>query len=131
MSLGFKRFDHVALYIDDIEKTKDFYLNILEFELEEEWVRDWDGTYLAFIRKGDLRIEFVKKPYGKTFMDGPINHIAFEVEDIRETHKALMEKGVVFESEGFACDTGLGEKGLEFILFRGPSNERLQIFASR
>ena len=132
MEYGIIGFDHVGIYVDDLEASKKFYTEILGFELVSEWIRsEWDGAYLGFYRLGSCMIELVKKPYGKTACDGPLNHLTFSVKDIARTRDELQKKGVAFETQQICCDEGLFDNGVNHIFFRGPSSERLQLVESR
>lgn len=121
---------HIGLFISDIEKTKEFYQDILGFEVYHECQIEENGgvTKIAFIRNGDCVIEVVQ-PVGYTKrQDGFVDHIALNVKDIELVKEGLAKKGIEFESEEIVyAPMVFPPKGTKWILFRGPDGEHLEI----
>ena len=121
---------HIGLFIADIEKSKKFYEEVLEFKTDYECALDEaDGTStkIAFVKNGDLTIELVQTANPQKRVDGLIDHIALRVENIEEVRDTLLSRGVKFETEDITYASVVYPKGSKWILFRGPDNEHLEI----
>jgi len=121
---------HIGLFITDIEKSKKFYTEILEFEtIYECGLGEPDGTTtkIAFLKNGDLTIELVQVANPAKRADGWVDHIALKVENIEAVRDTLLSRGVKFETDDITFAPGVFPNGSKWILFRGPDNEHLEI----
>ena len=118
---------HIGLFITDVDKSKKFYEDVLDFETIWECSMD-DGTKIAFIKNGDLTLELVQFVNPKPDKgDGWVDHVAMAVEDIENMKKKLEDRGIKFEMDEIVFDKNMFAKGTKYILFRGPDNEHLEI----
>jgi len=127
---GINGLAHIGLFITDIEKSKKFYTEVLEFETIYECALDEpDGTStkIAFMKNGDLTIELVQVANPSKRADGWIDHIALRVENIEAVRETLLSRGVKFETDDITFAPGVFPNGSKWILFRGPDNEHLEI----
>jgi len=120
---------HIGVFVKDIEVSKKFYCDKLDFEVTHETsVQESGGlTKIAFIEADGCIIELVQFPNYEKKTDGPVDHIAFKVKDIEETAARLRAKGIQFETEEIAHAPHFFTKGDKWILFRGPDGEHLEI----
>lgn len=82
---------HVALRVNDFEKTRDFY-HTLGFEQAFEFT-DNGKLSVAYIKVNDRQfIELI--PRTSDSQPGGILHTCFEVADIESLHKAYVERGL-------------------------------------
>lgn len=121
---------HIGLFITDIERTKAFYKDILEFDnIYECQSKEADGsiTKICFMRNGDLTLELVQfeKPTQK--VDGWVDHIALKVQNIEATKELLESRGIEFEEKEITYAPHVFPNGDKWILFRGPDGEHLEI----
>jgi len=113
---------HFSFSVTDINSTVDFYTNVLGIPLQSRSRNKSEtlGTALfgtkwginqqqadleiAVLKVGDNRVEFIeyKEPKAQTFHKNPsiagAAHLAFKVDDIEESRRALEAKGVEFHS---------------------------------
>lgn len=115
---------HIGLFIRDIEVSKKFYTEILEFKVVSE-TENADGTKIAMIQNDDCMVELVQLPSYDGYTDGYFNHFAMEVDDILEVKAALEQKGIAFEMEEPALSNVFN--GVKYLMFRGPDGEHLEI----
>lgn len=98
-----KRIGHIALTVEDMDKSLHFYCNILgfqrAFELHDNEDRPWieyikvcDGQFIELFHGGLNKAEPVQKAIG-------FNHLCLEVQDIHEIAKHLKANGVVLDVE--------------------------------
>lgn len=121
---------HVGVRTKDQEAAKRFYTDVLGFEVIWECtVPEADGTttQVTFLRNGDLTIEAFTPEQEEERGDGRIDHIAMRVKDIERVQKKLLEKGIEFETAEPVHCAAVFENGSKWLMFRGPSGERLEI----
>ncbi len=107
--------NHTSFTVSDLEKSVDFYTNILGFQVERRF--DVEGEAIsaivgfpnarlriAFVHLGDYRLELIQydSPEG-THLDTSTNnvgsaHIAFWTDDVDKTYEELKAKGVTFRA---------------------------------
>ncbi len=92
----------VSLFVNDQEKAKDFYVNVLGFEVRMDGPlnQDGSGSWLSVAPKGaetevvlykpDSNWEHYRQVIGKS------QALTFEVDDLAATYADLKSKGVVF-----------------------------------
>lgn len=109
------RIVHLALKVDDLEKTTDFYQNVFGFrEVETRKTRDHLSRHLT---DGALDFTLIQYDEGtqsaesKAAGEGPcIHHFAIEVDDIESYWKTL---------EGYGCQM-ISDPGIIPVKFRAP-----------
>ena len=92
---------HIAIIASDWEKTREFYVEKLGFELIREAYRPQFGDYLRMLRQGDTTLEvFIKPNYPERVTDPEakgLRHLAFHVEDIESAVAWLTGRGIETE----------------------------------
>ncbi|MBI3915952.1 MAG: VOC family protein [Betaproteobacteria bacterium] len=109
------RIVHLALKVDDLEKTTEFYEKVFGFrEVETSKTRDHLSRHLT---DGEMDFTLIKYDDGtqsaesKASGEGPcIHHFAIEVEDLRQSASELAKYG---------CDI-ISDPGVIPIKFRAP-----------
>lgn len=113
----FKRMDHVAMSVKDMDKCIAFYRDIIGFE--KVFDREFDvpmgkligieGTKVRIVHMqfGDNKLELFKYEYPQGREPRPdalqsdygLTHIGFLVEDFQSTYQYLLDRGVKFLGE--------------------------------
>lgn len=94
---------HVAIIGHDYEKTKEFYVGKLGFELLDEHHRPEKKDILFNVRKGSLTLEIFIKPDApkRPVMPAPehtgLRHLAFKVDDVEATLARFDQLGIPHE----------------------------------
>jgi len=93
---------HIAIICSDYERSKDFYINKLGLELIREIYREERQSYKADLAlNGKYVIELFSFPHPPKRLSRPegtgLRHLAFEVENIEETVRALQDKNIIAE----------------------------------
>lgn len=116
---------HIGVRALDMDAAKKFYIELLGFKLDAEV--DMGGVKLAFLSNGNCLIELIwSENATEARGSGDIDHICVEVEGIDELADDIKAKGVSFDA-----DVAYNEKllcGVKNCFFRGPSNERIEMF---
>ena len=117
---------HIAVICSDYEKSKEFYINKLGFELYREFYRPEQNDYLRMLRQGDTVIELVVRPDAPQRVNNPealgLRHLAFHVEDIEPAVAWLNEQGI--ETEPVRVDPYNGGR---FTFFKDPDGLPLEL----
>lgn len=116
------RIVHLALKVEDLEKTTEFYQKVFGFEeVETKKTRDHTSRHLT---DGDMDFTLIKYDAGtqsaesKASGEGPcIHHFAIEVEDV--------EKYAV-EIQKYGC-TIISDPGVIPVKFRAPGGTTAEI----
>lgn len=110
---------HVAIIVSDYEKSRDFYVNQLGFEVIRENHRPERHDYKLDLRCGNAELEiFGNKPSDSAYQAPPkrlsfpeacgLRHLAFRVENIEAVVTELTSLGI--ESLPIRTDDFTGEK---------------------
>lgn len=121
---------HIGVFVQDIEKSKDFYTNVLCFECYFETGIDTDDgvVKVAFIRTGNCVIELVEQPtHEKRSADGVIAHIALDVKDIDIVQACLEKDGLEFETDKPVHLATIFDNGVKYINLKGPDGEVIEL----
>jgi lactoylglutathione lyase len=120
---------HVGIFVKNLEISKKFYCEKLDFELLHENILKEDAGVIkiAFIKASDCILELVQFPVFKERTDGIVDHVAFKVKDIEQTVNILKKRGIEFETEDIVFAKDFFNKGDKWITFKGPDGEHLEI----
>ena len=120
-----KKQHHIAVICSDYEKSKEFYIDKLGFELYREFYRPEQNDYLRMLRQGDTVIELFVRADAPQRVNNPealgLRHLAFHVEDIEPAVAWLTEMGI--ETEPIRVDPYNGGR---FTFFKDPDGLPLE-----
>ena len=98
-----KNVHHIAIIGTDYIKTKEFYVDKLEFEVISEYNRPEKNDIIINVKQGNLVLEvFIKEDAPlRPKMPSPeysgLRHLAFKVEDVEEILKKFDELDIPHE----------------------------------
>ncbi len=123
-----KKIHHLAIICSNYEKSKDFYVNKLGFEIQAEVYREARDSYkLDLTLNGNYIIELFSFPNPPPRASRPeacgLRHLAFEVDDVEEAKLNLEIKGII--SEPIRIDEFTKRK---FTFFDDPDGLPLEIY---
>ena len=117
---------HVAIIASDYEKSKDFYVNKLGFEILRENYREARNDYKLDLRLGDCEIELFGISTAPARPNYPeacgLRHLAFKVDCIEEVIAELNAKGI--ETEPIRIDEFTDRKAT---FFKDPDGLPLEL----
>jgi glyoxylase I family protein len=119
---------HVAIICSNYERSRAFYTETLGFAVLEETFRAERNSYKLDLRVGrHAQIELFSFPSPPPRVSRPeacgLRHLAFQVEDVEETHRRLSEKGVAVEE--IRIDEITDKK---FFFFADPDGLPLEVY---
>ena len=103
----FRNIHHIAIIGTDYNKTKEFYVNKLGFEVISEHNRPEKKDIIINVKQGDLNLEiFIKenapiRPKIPNPEHTGLRHLAFRVENVEKTLKKFDELGIFHEELRF------------------------------
>jgi glyoxylase I family protein len=124
----FNRIHHIAIICSDYARSKHFYVEILGLEIVREIYREERRSFKLDLKVGlTYEIELFSFPDPPERLSSPEacgpRHIAFEVDDVQDTARELMAKGV--EMEPIRVDEFTKKR---FTFFRDPDNLPIEIY---
>ena len=121
-----KQQHHIAVICSNYEKSKEFYIDKLGFELFGEFYRPEQNDYLRMLRQGDTVIELFVRADAPQRVNNPealgLRHLAFRVEDIEPAVAWLNSLGI--ETEPVRVDPYNGGR---FTFFKDPDGLPLEL----
>ena len=123
-----KGLHHIAIICSDYQKSKQFYTEVLGFEIQQEVYRKERDSYkLDLSINGTYLIELFSFPNPKSRPTQPeatgLRHIAFETENIKEMVKYLQGLDVIVEP--IRMDEFTGKL---FTFFRDPDDLPIELY---
>ena len=101
--------DHVCIGVSNLDSAIEWYGEVLGFEVDIQWtVPELPGFRLAYIKKGDFRIELIDTGEREATEPSPMafdeflrlpgfSHLCFRVDDVDRAIEAISAKGVAIE----------------------------------
>ncbi|MBW4673469.1 MAG: VOC family protein [Desmonostoc geniculatum HA4340-LM1] len=119
---------HIAIICSDYDRSKKFYVETLGFSIIAETFRTERKSYKLDLQVGEnAQIELFSFPNPPQRFSSPeacgLRHLAFKVDDIKQTVDYLKLQGV--ETENIRIDELTGKK---FTFFKDPDNLPLEIY---
>ena len=117
---------HIAIISSDWEKSREFYIEKLGFELTREVYRPAQNDFLRMLTLGETTLELFIRPDAPRRVNNPeargLRHLAFHVEDAVAAAAWLNSRGI--ETEPIREDLVNGGR---FTFFRDPDGLPLEI----
>ena len=96
-----KKFDHIGVVVEDLQKAMDVFANYFELEVNEVMEIKDAGIRIGFYPLGSGQMELIEfqKPIAGvdpivTRPGAGIQHVAFQVDDFQQALKTLTAKGL-------------------------------------
>jgi len=126
--MNIKGIHHVAILTDDYLRSKQFYTEVLGFEVIKETYRKERHSYkLDLSIGGKYQIELFSFPDFRERASYPeakgLRHLAFVVDDVEASAAELGMKGVAVEP--VRIDELTGKK---FVFFTDPNGQPLELY---
>ena len=117
---------HIAIIASNYEVSKNFYVNILGFEIIRENYRKERNSYKLDLKIGNSEIELFSMNECPKRLTRPeacgLRHLAFSVDNIEDVIAELNSKGIV--TEPIRIDEYTGKK---FTFFNDPDGLPLEL----
>lgn len=128
--MKFNKIHHIAIIASNYERSKEFYVNILGFEVIRESYREDKESYKLDLRISDSEIELFSFENPPNRVTGPeacgLRHIAFEINNIDEAVSYLNSNNI--EVEPIRIDEFTGKR---FTFFKDPDNLPIELYENK
>jgi methylmalonyl-CoA/ethylmalonyl-CoA epimerase len=128
-----KRIDHVAILVDDLDKTLAFWRDGLGMEMSHMEDVPAEKSMVAFLPVGGSEVELVKPTTDDSGLSrylekrGPgMHHICLEVDDIEGMLESLKQKGIQLINE--TPMTGSGGKRYAFVHPKSANGVMVELY---
>ncbi|SHJ52103.1 SMU1112c/YaeR family gloxylase I-like metalloprotein [Flavobacterium haoranii] len=126
--LQLKKVHHIAIICSNYERSKKFYTEILGLQIIREVYREERDSYKLDLAIGDnYVIELFSFPNPPKRTSRPeacgLRHLAFEVEDIQETHNLCIKNNI--KAETIRIDKFTNKK---FFFSNDPDNLPIEFY---
>lgn len=121
-----KAFSHIGLYVSDMERSLNFYTQVLGLRLFQHFPDTGTGKDIAFVGIDSPVLELLCPTVRETTARetrGCYDHFAWCVEDIAQAMHDLRERGVTFTTP----EPLTVLDGRKIAFFSGPDGERIEI----
>ena len=110
------KFGHIGIYINNLEKPKNFYTQIMDCEIIKEYTRP--ESTIIFLDAGGAIIELIYKESNKErTINSPIDHMAFKVDSLDEKIEMLKNNDIELLGEPRIVGTA------RIAFFNGPNSQ--------
>ncbi|MEF9954334.1 MAG: VOC family protein [Clostridium sp.] len=117
---------HIAIIVSDYEKSRDFYVNKLGFQVIRENYREARNDYKLDLKMGDCELELFAingSPERPSYPEAcGLRHLAFRVDGIEQIISELNEVGI--ETEPIRIDEFTNKK---MTFFKDPDGLPLEL----
>ncbi|QOR36677.1 VOC family protein [Clostridium sp. 'deep sea'] len=113
------KFEHIGIKVLNLPESIKFYTQVLDCSVINKLQKQ--ETQLVFLDAHGVTIELIYKPKNSLRTIGPVEHLAFKVDNFEKKVQELKDLNIKFD--GPARNTEIGK----IIFFRGPNNERIEI----
>jgi len=127
------RIDHIAILVDDLDKTLSFWRDGLGMELTHIEDVPAEKSMVAFLPVGGSEVELVKPTTSDSGLAkylekrGPgMHHVCLEVDDIDAMLAQLKEKGIQLINE--TALTGIGGRKYAFIHPKSANGVMVELY---
>ena len=126
--MNIKSIHHIAILTDDYQRSKQFYTEVLGFDIVRETYRKERDSYkLDLAIAGRYQIELFSFPDYRERGSYPeakgLRHLAFAVEDVEAAAAELQAKGVLVEPVRM---DELTQR--RFVFFTDPNGQPLELY---
>lgn len=119
----FKRIDHVAIHVADLERSVEFYERHFGFKHYFQHAAS-GGLQIAYLKLGDTVLELTHHSDGVTAGF----HFCLETDDFAATVETLQREGVkLLRAPHDTAAREPREKGWRRVVFAGPDGEQIEL----
>lgn len=119
-----RKLDHIGLAVTDLEASKNWYCDVLGFEVIGHFHAG--STPVYFVKNGDVVYEIYEEPISEA-VQGKIDHISFVSEDIEADYAFCKAQGYTVCTNGIEGIPTFWEKGIRYFKLLTPTGEQVEL----
>jgi len=125
LSIAQAKITHLAVYVEDLKRSADFYSSVFDFEELDEPFKD--GLHAWYDIGNNIALHIIQAPWEPVTINKN-NHICFSVPDMDAFIKNLNELNVDFEDwPGNTGKINIRPDGIQQIYIRDPDGYWIEI----
>ena len=128
---GLLGWSHLALKVENMERTEEFYGKLGFSKTGEGYLPTVEGDIrIHYLNKSDFTLEILEM-VGTGLRrlrengEGPIDHVAFQVQNIQETMDLSRKEGLILKNH-IVQELPLMKNGIQFFFVTGPDGEKVE-----
>ena len=118
-----RKLDHIGLAVTDLEASKNWYCDVLGFEVIGHFYAGDTPAY--FIKNGDTVYEMYEEAIDEA-VQGKIDHISFASNDIEADYAYCQKQGYTICTDGIEGIPTFWEKGCRYFKLLTPTGEQVE-----
>ncbi len=118
-----RKLDHIGLAVTDLEASKNWYCDVLGFEVIGHFYAG--DTPVYFIKNGDTVYEMYEEAIDEA-VQGKIDHISFVSHDIEADYLYYKEQGYPICTDGIEGIPTFWEEGCRYFKLLTPTREQVE-----
>lgn len=118
-----RKLDHIGLAVTDLEASKNWYCDVLGFEVIGHFYAGDTPAY--FIKNGDTVYEMYEEAIDEA-VQGKIDHISFVSNDIEADYAYCQKQGYTICTDGIEGIPTFWEKGCRYFKLLTPTGEQVE-----
>ena len=118
-----RKLDHIGLAVTDLEASKNWYCDVLGFEVIGHFYDSDVPVY--FIKNGNTVYEMFELDIPEA-VQGKINHISFTSENIEADYAYCVKQGYTICTDGIQGIPSFWDKGCRFFKLLSPTGEQVE-----
>ena len=118
-----RKLDHIGLAVTDLEASKNWYCDVLGFEVIGHFYAGDTPAY--FIKNGDTVYEMYEEAIDEA-VQGKIDHISFVSNDIEADYVYCQKQGYTICTDGIEGIPTFWEKGCRYFKLLTPTGEQVE-----
>lgn len=119
-----RKMDHIGLAVTDLEASKNWYCDVLGFEVIGHFF-DGPDVPVYFIKSGDVVYEMYPEDLPEA-LQGKIDHISYVSTDIEADYAFCKEQGYAIATDGIEELPTFWEKGCRYFKLASPTGEQVE-----
>ena len=122
-----RKLQHIGFSVNDIEKTTDWYVNVLGFEVVNEATTPDGKVPIKFIKNGTTVYELYQpeQPLDEQIAK-KIDHLCYDSQNIEEDYDFCVKAGYTITTQGIEQLETVWENGVRYFKIAGPSGEEVE-----
>lgn len=124
--------NHIGLIVPCADKAEQWYKEVAGFEKKAEFYTNGIKAVFVYSESAKTMLELIQHPSGSEIAakadesGGFIDHIAFEVEDIKSEYAQAMKQEGVEVIEGIVHIKEFWDNGFDYFLLRAAGGEKIE-----
>ena len=122
-----RKLDHIGIQTVDSEKDAKWYMEKLGFTLKGKFKSSRGDFYTWFVTNGPVTYELSQKADLDPKLQGKVDHIALNSDDIEADYKAALDAGLTVITNGIESIPSRWEHGCRYFKVASATGEAIEI----